>query len=340
MARVLVADDDPVLRTLLVRCLASDGHEAVVAEDGVEAVRVLQQGTRLDAVLTDHSMPGLTGVEVVAHARRIDPTLPCIVITAFHELELAMAAMAEGAVGFLPKPFRPRHLLIVLERALERRRMADETLRMRLVAPALEKVTMVLANTVEAKDVATHLHCERLVRSAEAIAERLGVSDDDRADIRLGACLHDVGKVGVPEELLNAPRSLSESEFAVLKRHTEIGSDILAAVDGWHDIRDIVRHHHERWDGFGYPAGLAGKRIPLGSRIVAVADTFDVMRQGRPYSPPRPFEAVLTELDAQKGRQFDPDCVDAFMEVLRACEDGSELIGHSARPVRLVSEVA
>lgn len=337
MATVLVADDDPVLRTLLIRCLASAGHEAVVAADGVEAVRLLRQGVRLDAVLTDHSMPGLTGIEVISEARRLDPTLPCIVITAFHELDLAMEAMAEGAVGFLPKPFRPKHLLIVLERALERRRLADETLRLRLVAPALERVTMVLANTVEAKDMSTHLHCERLVQTSDAIAARLGVFGDARADIRLGACLHDVGKVGVPDELLNAPRSLTETEFEQLKRHADVGADILAGVDGWQQIRDIVRHHHERWDGFGYPAGLAGRRIPLGARIVAVADTYDVIRQGRPYRAARPFEAALTELDAQKGRQFDPDCVDAFMEVLRGADELSDLVGRRpAAAVRLV----
>jgi putative nucleotidyltransferase with HDIG domain len=337
VARILVADDDPVLRTLLGRCLASAGHEPVAAEDGVEAVRLLHQGTRFDALLTDHAMPGLTGVDVIAEAKRLDPTLPCIVITAFHDLDLAMAAMAEGAVGFLPKPFRPQHLLIIVERALERRRMADETLRLRLVTPMLERLTMVLANTVEAKDLSTHMHCERLVRTSDAIAERLGVSAEARADVRLGACLHDVGKVGVPDDLLTAPRSLSEAEFAQLKRHSQVGADILAGIDSWHAVRDIVRHHHERWDGFGYPAGLAGSNIPVGARIVAVADTYDVIREGRPYCPPRSFESALTELDAQKGRQFDPDCVDAFMAVLRGAGEGDELVGHPARPVHLVA---
>jgi putative nucleotidyltransferase with HDIG domain len=337
VARILVADDDPVLRTLLVRCLVAAGHEPVPAEDGVAAIRLLNQGIRLDALLTDHSMPGVTGIDVIAHARRLDPTLPCIVITAFHDLELAMSAMAEGAVGFLPKPFRPQHLLIIVERALERRRMADETLQLRLVTPVLERVTMMLANTIEAKDVSTHLHCERLVRTSDAIAERLGITGDARADIRLGACLHDVGKVGVPEELLVAPRSLTEAEFEQLKRHTDVGADIIAGVEGWQRVREIVRHHHERWDGFGYPDRLARTDIPLGARIVAVADTYDVIREGRPYRAARPFEAALTELDAQKGRQFDPDVVDAFMAVLRGAADGDELIGRSARPVRLVA---
>ena len=337
MARILVADDDAVLRTLLVRCLVAGGHQPVPVEDGVAAVAELEGGARLDALLTDHSMPGLTGIELISHARRVDPSLPCIVITGFHDLELAMTAMAEGAVGFLPKPFRPQHLLIVVERALERRRLADEAMRLRLVTPALEQVTMVLANTVEAKDSATHHHCQRLVQTADAIAERLGVSAPARADIRLGACLHDVGKVGVPDHLLVAPRSLTPAEFEQLKRHAQVGSDILAGVGGWEPVREIVRHHHERWDGLGYPGRLAGASIPLGARIVAVADAYDVMRAGRPYRAARCFEAALTELDAQAGRQFDPDCVDAFMAVLRATGDGGELTGRSTRGLHLVA---
>jgi putative two-component system response regulator len=331
VARVLVVDDDRGLRSLLRKCLEVGGHDVIEACDGPRAVGLLKSGEHVDVLLTDYAMPGFTGLEVISATRRRDPTLPCIIITAFSDIDLAMRAMAEGAVGFLPKPFKPEYLLVVVERALERRRIADEAMRLRLITPLLERFTMVLANTIEAKDEATQLHCERLIELADATAIRLGLDFEKRASIRLGACLHDVGKIGVPEHMLRAARRLNEDELEVMRRHSVIGADILANVDGWDEVRRIVRHHHERFDGLGYPDRLDGSRIPLGARIVCVVDSFDVINKGRPYSPPRSIAEALEEVRAQRGKQFDPDCADAFIAVIESGDYPVSAMGQRTR---------
>jgi putative two-component system response regulator len=333
MPRLLVAEDDPLVARYLLRCLQSGGYDAEAAEDGVRAIAMLAGGG-WDCVLTDYKMPRANGLEVIAAARRLDPTLPCVVVTAMNDMELAMNAMAEGAVGFIPKPFRPDHLLVVVRNALDRRRMAAESTRMRLLGPLLEKFAMILANTLEAKDLTTHLHCERLVEYAENVADCLSLAPEERETLRLGACLHDIGKIGVPDVLLQSSQGLDEEEWLVLRRHAEIGAAILEDIEGWSEVRRIVRHHHERFDGGGYPDKLRGMMIPLGARVVSVVDAFDVMCAGRPYSPPRPPEVAVQELIRQRGAQFDPDVVDAFIEVLERTRGRIALVGRQDAGVR------
>ena len=315
MPRVLVVDDDLLIRRFLESALTGAGYDVVTAADGIEAQSLIDLG-RYDLVITDHSMPRATGIEVIAHAQRVDPTLPCLIVTAFHDLDLAIRGMQAGAVGFIPKPFKAKHLVTVAERAMERRRMAEDSTRLNLLVPMLERFTMLLANTLESKDCATQHHAERLVEHADALAGELGLGADARFSIRVGACLHDIGKVGVPEELLRRAGRLTTAERAIMQLHPEIGAAILDDIDTWEDVRLVVRHHHERWDGGGYPLGLSGESIPLGARIVAVVDAFDVMTQGRPYAAARTVEAAVDELIAQRRRQFDGDVVDAFIRTL------------------------
>jgi putative two-component system response regulator len=329
MPRILVAEDDPLVRRFLLRCLETGGFDAEPADDGGQAIAKLTRGN-WDVVVTDYAMPRANGLEVVAAARRFDPTLPCVVVTALHDLELAMDAMAEGAVGFVPKPFKPEHLLAVVRSALDRRHMAVESTRMRLLGPMLEKFAMILANTLEAKDLSTHLHCERLVDYAGDLATRLGLPASDLETIRLGACLHDIGKIGVPDVLLQKARGLDEEEWVVLRRHAEIGAAILEDIDGWTEVRRIVRHHHERFDGDGYPDRLAATAIPVGARIVCVVDAYDVMRSGRVYSPARRHEEAVAELHRGRGSQFDPDVVDAFLDLVEADSTALHIVGHNA----------
>jgi putative two-component system response regulator len=333
MPRILVAEDDPLVSRYLLRCLESGGYEAEAAEDGVRAIAMLAGGG-WDCVLTDYAMPRANGLEVIVAARRLDPTLPCVVVTAMNDMELAMSAMAEGAVGFIPKPFRPDHLLVVVRNALDRRRLAIESTRMRLLGPMLEKFAMILANTLEAKDLSTHLHCERLVEYADLVGANLNLTTDERETLRLGACLHDIGKIGVPDVLLQTSHRLDEEEWDILRRHAEIGAEILSDIEGWTEVRRIVRHHHERFDGGGYPDHLRGMMIPLGARVVSVIDAFDVMCAGRPYSPPRPMEQAVAELLRLRGVQFDPDVVDAFLEVLERRPPDVVLLGHGVEGVR------
>jgi putative nucleotidyltransferase with HDIG domain len=158
---------------------------------------------------------------------------------------------------------------------------------------------------------------------SDAIARHLGIEDSARTIIRFGACLHDIGKVSIPEALLRKPGALTEEERAIMRTHPEVGAGILADIDTWEDVRLIVRHHHERFSGGGYPDGLRYSEIPFGARIVSVVDAFDVMRTGRPYQAARSTDWSLDELRRESGRQFDPEVVQALMAVLPA--DGSDL---------------
>ena len=315
MAEVLVVEDDSLTRRFLQQALEFGGHSVAGAADGAEAIALLDSAGRFDCVVTDYAMPRADGIDVINHAQGIDPTLPCVVVTSYRDLDLAMRAVQAGAVAFVPKPFKTEHLLTVVNGALRRRELATEAMRLRLLAPMLERFTLVLANTLESKDMATRWHANRLVHLAGRIATHLGLPDDQRSAIRFGACLHDIGKVAVPEQLLHRPAPLSAEEREVMRIHPVAGAMILESIDTWQDVRLIVRHHHERFDGNGYPDGLRGTEIPLGARIVAVVDAFDVMRSGRPYAAARPPEEIHTELERNRGTQFDPDMVDALLAV-------------------------
>jgi putative nucleotidyltransferase with HDIG domain len=311
--RILACDDDPLIRGFLEQALKIGGHEVVSAADGSEAISLLVTGHTFDAVITDYNMPRANGIDVINHIRGFDPTLPCIIVTAFRDLDLAMRAMHAGAVGFVPKPFKSDHLLTVIRHACERRALEEEAMQARVIMPMLERFTMVLANTLETKDVSTHMHSQRLVHLADQVAESLGLSRRERGPLRLGACLHDIGKIGVPEEILQKPHPLTTEEFELIKEHPLIGARILEQIDSWNEVTTVVRHHHEHYDGSGYPDGLKGDKIPIGARIVGVVDAFDVMVAGRSYSRPKPVDQVLAEISSLRAKQFDPDVVEALL---------------------------
>ncbi len=330
MPRALIVDDDQLVRHLLRAALSKGGYEVTAAADGMQAIAALNSATAFDVVLTDFSMPHATGIDVIERAASVDPSLPCIIVTAFRDIELAMRAMSAGAVGFIPKPFKIDHLLTVVAHALERRRLTREVARLTELTPMLERFTLVLANTLEFKDCDTQQHSERLVKAADAVAREIGLGEEQRTSVRLGACLHDIGKVGVPETILRKRGPLTDDELGVIRLHPDIGAAILDDIDTWQDVRRIVRHHHEQWSGHGYPLGLAGSAIPLGARIVAVVDAWDVMRSGRVYAAAKSADEAIAELHAYRGTQFDPDVVDAFMTTLTGSADYHDRVDHGA----------
>jgi len=314
MARILVVEDDPVTCKFMRLTLEADGYQIDTVLDGGDAADLLAR-TRppFDVVVTDNRLPTVTGLELVALARRLDPALPCIMVTASTELSVAVAAMEAGAVNYVVKPFRGDTLRVVVRRALERRRVSDEALRLRVVVPLLEQFTMKLADMVEARDVETEAHCRRLVAMSDRIAERLELSSEQRNSVRIGACLHDVGKIAVPDAVLHKAGPLTPEEWEIVRRHPDIGAHLLDGVEQWHAAQAIVRHHHERFDGNGYPGRLKGRAIPLGARIVAVCDAVDVMVTGRVYARARSLDEAIEELLLNRESQFDPDVVDAFV---------------------------
>ena len=314
MATVLVVEDDMLTCKFMRLCLERDEFDVIEAHNGRDALTALERTDRpVDVVVSDFRLPGVSGLEVLAAATRRDAIVPCIMVTGSTELDVAIKAMSNGAIGFLVKPFTAEALSVVVARAMERRRLAEEALRLRTVVPMLERFTVLLADVVEARDIETYAHCQRLIAISDRIAEWLEVPARDRQNIRLGACLHDIGKIAVPDAILHKPAALTPWEWEVMRRHPEVGAALLEDIDQWREARIVVRHHHERFDGSGYPDGLAGRRIPLSARIVALADAVDVMAVGRPYQRPRPPEEVVAEVRAHRGRQFDPDVADAFL---------------------------
>ena len=180
----------------------------------------------------------------------------------------------------------------------------------------MTEVNMALANAIEAKDSYTRGHSERLAKLAGACAERMSLSRDEVGAVRLGAILHDVGKIGIPDRILRQSMSLTEDEMAWMRRHPQIGADIIGPVEGLHHVSPLIRHHHEKWDGTGYPNGLKGGAIPLGSRIIAVADAFEAMVADRIYRPSLGLEKALDELRTGRGSHFDPQVVDTFLDMI------------------------
>jgi len=183
-------------------------------------------------------------------------------------------------------------------------------------AKLMTEVNMALANAIEAKDSYTRGHSERLAKLAGATAERMGLSRDEAAAVRLGAILHDVGKIGIPDRILRQSMALTEDEMAWMRRHPQIGADIIGPVEGLHHVAPLIRHHHEKFDGTGYPKGLRGEEIPLGSRIISVADAFEAMVADRIYRPSLGLNKALEEIKTGRGSHFDPRVVDAFLDLI------------------------
>ena len=202
----------------------------------------------------------------------------------------------------------------VMARALSSHR--ELVTRRDVEAKLMTEVNMALANAIEAKDSYTRGHSERLAKLAGACAERMSLSRDEVGAVRLGAILHDVGKIGIPDRILRQSMSLTEDEMAWMRRHPQIGADIIGPVEGLHHVSPLIRHHHEKWDGTGYPNGLKGSAIPLGSRIIAVADAFEAMVADRIYRPSLGLEKALDELRTGRGSHFDPQVVDTFLDMI------------------------
>ena len=308
--RILVVEDDAANQALLVRILGRQGYSASVVADGETA---LSQVAALepDLVLLDLGLPVLDGLEVCRRLRS-DPrrvTLPIIVLTGRTDHLDIVVALDAGATDFVAKPFAAPELLARIRSALRLRRAYQRT-------EAAHSVVAALANAIEAKDALTEDHCQRLAFLATNLAARVGLEGDALETIPMAAMLHDVGKIGVPERVLSKQGLLDEGEWIQMRAHTTIGARICAPLAAGDAIVPIVRHHHERWDGSGYPDGLRGSAIPLGARIIAIGDAFDAMTNDRPYRKRMSVERAVGELLQNAGKQFDPDLVPVFVQML------------------------
>jgi putative two-component system response regulator len=331
MSRILVIDDEAVIRFLVVEILEAVGHEVFAAESAEMALTLLE-GDEFDLVVSDVVMPGLSGLELLESLRTRRASLPVVLVTGAGTYETLSQALTRGAAGLVTKPFAHAELQSAVAHALERANRSRQELRERLLAPTLASA---LANAIEARDSYLHGHCERLAALAVRIAEELELPPDIIETIRLGAILHDVGKIGIPDRVLLKPGPLDDEERQIIETHPEIGDKLLEPLDLLAAARPIVRHHHERWDGNGYPDRVASTDIPIGARIVAVADSVEVMSSRQLYRKPLTPEGIVTELEANSGGQWDPEIVDIALALIASGElvlstDGLRLL--DARP--------
>jgi putative two-component system response regulator len=305
---ILVADDDPAIRALLRATLERDGYGVIEAHDGRQALEQMNQH-HPDLLLLDVNMPGLSGIEVTRRVResRSNTLVPIILVTALTAVDDKVRGLDAGATDFVTKPFDP----------VELQARVRASLRTQAALSRLENVQDVLvslANAVEAKDPKTEHHCSRLAHAAVAVARSLELPEDLVEAIGYGAVLHDIGKIGVAEKILLKAGPLSEEEWVEMRRHPVIGATIIEPLQVGRLAAPIVRHHHERWDGKGYPDGLRSAAIPVGARIVAVADAFDAMTHDRPYRQALSVEEAVEQLFRGRGHQFDGDVVTPFVE--------------------------
>lgn len=323
--RVLVVEDELNSRRILHRYLVRLGLEVSVAEDVPGALELLS-ATDYDLVVTDLKLPGASGVDLLTEIRVRSPGTRAILMSGHADVQAASAAIERGIDHLLLKPFGLDLVRESVLDSLSRKRVEQEAraerdqLRACLRRQAEEsrvwilRAAHALASAVEAKDEYTAGHAFRVTAYALTLAEEIGGVDLVR--FRLAGDLHDVGKIGVPDEVLKKPGRLTEEEFALIRRHPEAGARILEPLMEDEMVLGVVRWHHERWDGRGYPDALAGEAIPLPARILAVADTLDAMTSHRAYRRGLPWEQAVAEIRRCSGTQFDPLVVEAFERVL------------------------
>ena len=309
MSDILVIDDEDVIRMLVMEILESAGHTVTGAESAEVALSLLER-SEFDLVVSDVVMPGLSGLELLEAVRARRASLPVVLVTGAGTYDTLSQALTRGAAGLVTKPFAHADLQTAVADALERASRSREELRERLLAPTLASA---LANAIEARDEYLHGHCERLASLAVRLAELLELSPEQIETVRLGAILHDVGKIGIPDRVLLKPGALDDEEWKHMKIHPVVGYQIAVQLDMLKPMIACIRNHHERWDGSGYPDKLKGEDIPLLARIVCLGDAYDAMATDRPYKKAIPMDECKKIMRRQAGPQFDPDLVELFV---------------------------
>jgi response regulator RpfG family c-di-GMP phosphodiesterase len=326
----LVVDDEPHLRRVLVRLMRADGFTCDEAGNGVEALAMLRERPAM-LVLSDLHMPEMDGIALLREVRSRYPDTAVVMITAVADVGTAVNCLAVGAMDYLTKPCHLEEVRARVRQALEKRRLILENRdyqerleeRVAMQARRLEELFLAsvqsLADALEVKDPYTQRHSLRVSRCSGVIARALGLDAETVRQIELGGRVHDIGKIGVRESVLNKTSPLTEEEYRHVMTHPVVGWRILSPLLSEQPMAlNIVRSHHERFDGRGIPDGLSREQIPLEARITAVADTFDAMTSVRPYRPGVPVAATVAELKRCSGLQFDPTCVEAFLAALDA----------------------
>jgi len=350
--RILVVDDEEPIREIVASMLGTAGYTCKQAASGMEALAILTSGEVFELMLSDLMMADLDGIGLLERTKEKYPDMPVVMVTAVHDISVALAAIRNGAYDYLLKPFEREQLLNTVSRALENRRLKVEnriyqTNLESLVKARTEQLQAAMANlersydiTLEAlgdaldlKDSETEGHSRRVTLFTIAIAQALGLPREHIAVIARGAFLHDIGKMAIPDAILRKPDRLTPDEVEIMQEHAYRGYQILKKIPFLTEASEIVYSHQERYDGSGYPRKLKGEEIPLGARIFSIADTLDAITSDRPYRPAQPLTAAKKEIEKWAGKQFDPEIVKVFLGMPdKVWEDlRSEIEGQSYR---------
>ncbi len=321
--KILVTDDEPGIRHSIKLLLTRLGHEVIEAESADAAIELLDHH-RFDLVLSDIALPGnQTGLDLLTQTKLRSPGTDVILMTGHCDLDYAINALKHGADDYFKKPFHFDELRHAVERTFERRRLRAKALELgRLQArhetlkDVQEEFLLSLAAMIDAKSPYTRAHSERVGVYARAFGEKLGVSTRELKIVTTGGRLHDIGKLGTPDSIINKPGLLEDAEWEVIQRHPVCGADLLAPIAMMKPYLSVVRSHHESFDGTGYPDRLSGDQIPLTVQIVKIADYYDAITSERPYRRPMSLREACNTLEGESGRAFHEPLVHAFIEML------------------------
>ncbi len=332
-ARILIVDDESHVRSMVGATLEHQGYEVLLAESGRQAAEILRK-EKFDLVLTDIVMQDGNGLALLERIRGEYPGLPVVMVSAIHDISIAIDAMRRGAYDYLLKPFEREHLVATVLRALEHRQAVEENhnyqqsleqvvqARPELLRQAMEDLEPSSDGTLEAlgdaldlKDSETEGHSKRVTAYTIALARAMGIKPAEIKVIARGAFLHDIGKMAIPDEILRKPGALTTEEQRIMREHCTQGYHILRKIPFLSEAAEIVFSHQEHFDGSGYPNGLRGAEIPIGARIFAVADTLDAITSDRPYRKAQSFDVAREEILRCSGSQFDPAVVEMFLKV-------------------------
>jgi putative nucleotidyltransferase with HDIG domain len=332
--RILVVDDEETIREIVSSMLTHANYKCRQAASGLEAIALLDSGEEFELMLSDLMMADLDGIGLLERTKERFTDMPVVMVTAVHDISVALAAIRNGAYDYLLKPFEREQLLATVRRAMENRRLklenrayqtnletlvAARTEQLRKAMTDLERsydITLeALGGALDLKDAETEGHSKRVTAFTIAIAKTMGLSADQIRVIARGAFLHDIGKMAIPDAILRKPGALDPKEVALMREHSYHGYQIVKRIPFLQEAAEIVYAHQERFDGTGYPRGLKGEEIPLGARMFAVADTLDAITSDRPYRPAQSLTAAREEIQRWSGRQFDPEVVKKFLSM-------------------------
>lgn len=325
-SKILVVDDHPASRMTAVALLSVEGYEILEADSGPNALACVKE-TQPDLILLDVMMPGMDGFEVCRHLKQDEQTrlIPIIFVTALNDRRSRIRGIEAGGDDFLTKPFDHLELAARVKSLVRQKRLNEDL-------DHAEQVLFSIARTVESRDPNTGDHCERLVSRGQAFGEFLHLSRNEIRDLMWGGYLHDIGKVGIPDAVLLKTGKLTAQEWEIMKQHVVIGEKICLPLRTMRGVRPLIRHHHERWDGTGYPDGLVGDEIPYIAQVFQVVDIYDALTSERPYKQAFTSEKALEIIAEETARGWrNPKLVEQFTAFIRTTE-----MGESARAVNRI----